>query len=121
MKIGAIHVGMPAFIYLVFTNPVQGREEEFEHWYTHTHVPDLLRVPGIKSAQRFRRTSHQRGTPEHPWEYLALYECEAPAPNVVTEGIQARVGTPDMVISSALAEARYGCYFEPIGEVVRGD
>jgi len=110
---------MPKFTYVVFTNPVQGREDEYNNWYTNVHVPDVLCVPGILSAQRFRRTEQQRGAGPQPWDYLALYECDAPEPRLVTEGIQARIGTPEMMMSEALAEARYGCYFEPITEVVR--
>lgn len=109
---------MPKFTYVVFTNPVQGREEEFNHWYTNTHIPDVLRVPGIQSARRYRRTAEQRGAGPHPWEYMAIYECDAPQPQVVTDGIQARIGTPQMTMSDSLAEARYGCYFEPITEVI---
>lgn len=108
------------FIYLVLTNPTPGHEDEFNHWYTDRHVPDVLRVPGVVSAQRFRRTAQQRGSGPQPWQYLALYECDAAEPNVVTDGIQARYNTPAMPISDALAEVRYACYFEPLTEVARG-
>jgi hypothetical protein len=37
---------------LVFTNAAEGREEEFHRWYDEVHIPDVLRVPGVESAQR---------------------------------------------------------------------
>lgn len=108
---------MPKFTYVVFTNAVPGLEDEYNHWYTNTHIPDVLRVPGVQSAQRFRRTVQQRGSGPHPWQYMALYQCDALQPDVVTQGIQSRIGTSDMVMSDALAEARFGCYFEPMTEI----
>lgn len=108
------------FTYVVLTNPTSPEDEaEFNRWYTEQHLPDVLRVPGVVSAQRYKRTAQQRGSGPQPWNYLALYECDAAEPNVVTNGIQERYNTPDMVISPTLAEARYACYFEPITDVVR--
>jgi hypothetical protein len=37
---------------LVFTNAAEGREDEFHRWYDEVHIPDVLRVPGVESAQR---------------------------------------------------------------------
>ncbi|NIE64400.1 DUF4286 family protein [Burkholderia sp. Ax-1719] len=110
---------MPKFTYVVLTNAVPGKEQEFDQWYSGQHVPDVLRVPGVLSAQRFRRTAQQRGTAPQPWQYLALYECDARDPQVITDGIQARIGTPEMPMSDSLADVRYACYFEPITDVIR--
>lgn len=109
---------MPKFTLVVYTNPVPGREDEFNEWYTNTHIPDALRGPGMVSARRYRRTAQQRWAGPHQWEYLAIYECDAPEPQVVTDGIQQRLGTPEMLRSDAMAEVSYGCYFEPITEVI---
>jgi hypothetical protein len=109
------------FTYVVFTNAVPGREEEFNDWYSNTHIPDLLRVPGIQAAQRFRRSTQQRTAGPHSWEYLALYQCDAAEPKAVTDAIQSRIGTPQMTMSDACAEARYSCYFEPITELMRSE
>lgn len=52
-----------------------GREATFNDWYTHSHVPNLLRIPGYVSGARFRLVQH----PALEWlemgpRYLALYE-----------------------------------------------
>ncbi|MFT3721881.1 hypothetical protein [Pseudorhodoferax sp.] len=108
------------FTYVVLTNPTSPEDEaEFNRWYTEQHLQDVLRVPGVVSAQRYKRTDQQRGSGPQPWNYLALYECDAASPDVVTNGIQERYNTPDMVISPTLAAARYACYFEPMTEPVR--
>jgi len=51
------------------------KEEEFNAWYTHAHVPNLVRIPGYVSGARFRLMDH----PALTWlnmgpKYLALYE-----------------------------------------------
>jgi hypothetical protein len=110
---------MAKFTFLVLTNAVPGREEEFDRWYTEQHIADVLRVPGVVSAQRFRAAQAQpRGAAAPPWQYMALYECDA-EPQAVADGIRARIGTPDMPMTDAMAEARSACYFEPITEVIR--
>jgi antibiotic biosynthesis monooxygenase (ABM) superfamily enzyme len=51
------------------------KEAEFNAWYTHSHVPNLVRIPGYVSGARFRLVEH----PALEWlgmgpKYLALYE-----------------------------------------------
>ncbi len=67
---------MPKCTLLVLTNPVEGREETFNDWYTNTHLKDVLAVPGIVSAQRFKLAGTQLAPAPHPWSYLALYDVE---------------------------------------------
>lgn len=44
---------MAGDLLLVFTNAAAGREDEFHEWYESTHIPDVLSVPGVVSAQRY--------------------------------------------------------------------
>lgn len=60
---------------LVLSNPVQGREEEFERWYRETHVPEMLQLPGFVACQRFGLSETQMGR-SHPQRHLALWEIE---------------------------------------------
>jgi hypothetical protein len=39
-------------IYVVFTEPIPGREDEFNDWYEREHIPDVLRVKGIVAETR---------------------------------------------------------------------
>ena len=66
---------MPKGIFMVFTHCTDPeREEEYNRWYTHTHLPDLSAAKGFVTARRFRNTSP--GGP--PDKYLALYEFDTP-------------------------------------------
>lgn len=68
---------MPERILLVFSNPVDGREEEYNDWYSNHHLDEILAVDGFTLAQRFRLAEHTRmtrDTPGAPYRYLALYQ-----------------------------------------------
>jgi hypothetical protein len=106
------------FKFLAFTNPVEGRDDEYNEWYTNTHLADLLRVPGLKSAQRFRLTNSQKKAGPHPWKYMAIYDCDAEDPMQIIEGIRTRSGTAEMPQSTAVDSEHYSVYFEPITEIV---
>ncbi len=52
-------------------------ETEWDRWYTESHVPNLLKIPGYVMAGRFRVLEHPAlaGFNSGP-KYLAIYECE---------------------------------------------
>lgn len=61
---------------VVFTDPVPGQEDAYNHWYTHEHLPDCLAVPGYVRATRYRAfPGLERSVAQ---EYLSLYELELP-------------------------------------------
>jgi hypothetical protein len=64
---------MTRHILLAFSNPLEGREDEFNAWYNERHLDDVLKVPGYISAQRFELSSTQM-MPDGPYRYLAIYE-----------------------------------------------
>lgn len=106
---------MPRYTYAVLTNPVEGKEDEFNEWYTNTHVHDALAVPGFVSAQRFQLADAQRGAAPFPWRYFAIYEIETDDLQQTIDALAERYNTPDMVISEALHPERLGLIFEAMG------
>lgn len=78
---------------LVFTNPAEGKEEEFNTWYDTVHLPELRQVPGVRSAQRYRA----QGSGEH--KYLAVYELDDPS---VAQEIGRRTASGEATPSDAL-------------------
>jgi hypothetical protein len=71
---------MAKYIMLAFSNPVAGREEEYNLWYDAYHVPEMLQSPGMVAAQRFRVASIEPpdwpGYQPMPYRYLNLMEFE---------------------------------------------
>jgi len=65
---------MPKGVFLVYSNCTEAsRDEEFNRWYTHIHLPDLSETKGIVRARRFRNLRPLQG----PSQYLAIYEFES--------------------------------------------
>jgi hypothetical protein len=62
-------------VMLVFTRPHPEADDRFDRWYTEEHLDDVLRVPGIVAAQRFRLAASDQPHPA-PAPYLAIYEVE---------------------------------------------
>ena len=98
--------------FVVFTNPLAGRDEEFNAWYTGVHLDDVLAVPGINAAQRFKLA-----TPDDKAAggYLAIYEIETDDIDKTMADLNGRAGTPKMVLSDAMDMTRVSAtLFEPI-------
>jgi hypothetical protein len=109
---------MARYKIIAFNNPVEGREDEYNDWYSNTHLADVLKTPGFLTGQRFRLAPAQKAGSEQRWKYAAVYECEADHAQQLLDGLAARLGTPAMPISSSLAEQRHLCILEPITDVM---
>lgn len=93
---------MAKYTFVVFTNPVAGKEDEFNAWYNNHHVPDVLNVPGFVSGQRFCLADTQFSREERPRKYLALYEIETNDIEGTLKELRKRGGTADIVPSDAI-------------------
>ena len=105
---------MAKYTFLVLTNPVEGREDSFNDWYTNTHIKDVVDVPGIVAAQRFKLAGAQLGPAPHPWRYLALYDIETDNLEQTFATLRERSGTSAMVLSDALSPELLALAYEPI-------
>ena len=45
---------MGRHVLVVYTNPVEGEEDEYNKWYDETHLPDIVDVPGVVSGSRLK-------------------------------------------------------------------
>lgn len=68
---------------LVFTSPREGRDEEYNQWYAETHIPDMLAIPGVTSASRYRQGPVGSGVSGA--QYLAVYDIDGDAGAVMKE------------------------------------
>lgn len=65
---------MAKWIIAVYTDSADpAREAEFNEWYDQTHLPDVLKYPGITRATRYQNISPEGG----PGNFLAIYEVES--------------------------------------------
>lgn len=110
---------------LVYSNPRPGREDEFNEWYDTVHVPDVLSIPGVVSARRYKlretEVTHHSGMPLPEHTYLCVYEVDG-EPDEAMRRIRAAVGDGSMAMSDALAveESRMS-FWDPVGPLRSAD
>jgi len=106
---------MAKYVFVMMTNPVSGREDEYNDWYDNQHLGDVLAVDGFEAAQRFRLVGDELSTQGH--RYMALYEIESENVNETISRMMALGGSDAMPISGALDGAgSTGRVYESIGE-----
>ncbi len=79
---------MGTYLVMVMSNPVEGREAEFDDWYENTHLDEVLATTGFTSAQRFALEAGVGPASAH--RYLALYETEGDSAEEVIARLNAR-------------------------------
>jgi hypothetical protein len=104
---------MARYTFVVLSESVEGREDEYNDWYTNRHLADVLRVDGFVAAQRFR-LAESDPPQKFSHKYLALYEVETDDLEKVKRALSE---TPSdlMPISPALDRKHaVACWFTPI-------
>lgn len=95
---------MARFCLVVYTKPVEDREPEYNDWYSHQHLNDLLAIPGVLSARRFKLSGTQMpNKPPSSYPYLAIYDIEAENVTRFINEMEVRGADGRMPISTALS------------------
>ncbi len=103
---------MKDYVFVVKTQPVPGQDAAFNDWYDNRHIADVLAVPGVVAARRFKGESN----------YLAFYSIRTEDHKTVLNEIGARAGTERMPMSSALDEASIDAQlYEEIGPWIQAN
>lgn len=111
---------MSASILVVYTKPIEGREEEYDEWYSSVHLPDVLRLDGFVAARRYRHVP-DRHAPGVPLPWLAIYDIAdgmlEQAQRALRFALRASAAavregrTPELRSSDALHEERSVAWF----------
>jgi hypothetical protein len=67
---------MAKHIVMALTNPVEGREAEYDTWFEGIHIQEMLTVPGFLSAQRYEAAGSQIAPGQLPYRFITAYEVE---------------------------------------------
>ena len=86
---------MSAYTLLVYTSPVEGKEDEYNNWYDEVHVKEFAALPGVISGQRFNVAGGQ------PSPYAAIYELSG-TPEEVFAAMNASIKDGSMHMSDAI-------------------
>ena len=76
---------------MAFTGPRPGMDAQFNDWYDQQHLPDVLRVPGFISAQRFVLVDASVGLRWKLPRYLVLFKFKSGDLEATNEEIRARI------------------------------
>jgi hypothetical protein len=101
--------------FLVYANPVPGREVEFNEWYQNTHMGDLVQRPGFIGAQRFRIVTEVNPKPTqngYAQGYLIFWD---------TEDADPKAPVPPNRTSPAFGTSRILTYQAMGGKITRPD
>ena len=94
---------MARYLFVVNSNPAEGREQEYNDWYSNRHLADLLALPGVVATRRFVLNDVQLSAAPQLFKYLALYEIETDDLQDFIGQLLSRSGTESMPISTALS------------------
>jgi hypothetical protein len=90
---------MSKYTLVVWTNPSEGREAEYNDWYNNIHLAEVVSIPGFVAAQRYKLNKPLMGEPYRP--YLALYEMDVDNLEAAGKAFEL-LGTTPMNMSDAL-------------------
>lgn len=110
---------MNKYIMAVYSNAVEGRDDDYNQWYNDIHLGEVLQVPGFVAAQRFAVAADPvRGeAPAH--KYLAIYELETDDPQASLDALGEAVAGGNMNISDAISmNDAAACLYGPISDRV---
>ena len=107
---------MARHVYVILSNPVAGREDEYNDWYDNQHLADVIREAGFTACRRLRLSETE--PPQDPaHRYLAMYEVETDDIDAVNARMLAAVGAGKIPLSPALDLSTIQMwYFEQITE-----
>jgi hypothetical protein len=70
---------------VVYTDPADGREDEYNAWYDDVHLPEFTALPGVINGRRFKVAGDAKP------QYAAIYELSSHPDEVMAamnEGIK---------------------------------
>jgi hypothetical protein len=83
---------------IIYTSPVDGREDDYNAWYDGTHLVEFAALPGVIAARRFKVAGD--GKPQ----YAALYELST-HPDQVLAAMNEAIKNGTMHMSDAVDSA----------------
>lgn len=93
-------------------NATEGRDAEFNEWYTGTHLPEVVALPGIVSAQRYELPEPLVG--QLPYRYATLYTVEGSAAAATQRIYTGGLGMSDSIDTANMIFAPFAPLGAPI-------
>jgi hypothetical protein len=108
-------MGMRKYLLLALTNPIAGREAEYNEWYDNIAYPTYKSIPGLIPLGRFKAVDVPHLFPfqrDNDYQYLSLYLFETEDAAAFMENVKATFARrPQYSLSADIDQSRF---FEPI-------
>ena len=105
---------MARFSFVVYSNPVEGREQEYNDWYSNQHLKDLLAIPGVTAARRFKLSGTQIHDAAQTYQYLAIYDIEADDVSSFIKEMMLRTASGEIARSPAMSSDLLPLFWEAL-------
>ena len=109
------------YLLFVHSRAVEGRDAEYDDWYSHTHLADMVALPGFEAAQRWVHVDDGTGGAPPPYDDIAIYEVDEEhyeqaraaldAARREREEALAEGRAPRLPVSAAMSEDRVSWWF----------
>lgn len=102
------------FLFLAFST-FTGERAQFDDWYDHEHVPQVLDAPGMKGAQRFviAETKPLPGSDSLDYGHLAMYDLEG-EPTPFRERVKEMLMSGEMALPEFMVQPFKALFLEPV-------
>jgi hypothetical protein len=111
------------YYFYVFSNPVAGHEDEYNKWYNEQHAPDVVSIPGFRTAQRFVKDDlplYRMVDLQVP-KYLVIYKIVTDNVNAVFDEVSRRLKTGETIMSPAFDQKTSVSYvYRPFRPEIKG-
>jgi hypothetical protein len=103
-------------VLIVLSNPIDGMEDEYNAWYTDIHLPEVVALPNVQYAQRFKLEDAQvPGTPTD-FKYLALYGVSGEPEKFIDELMSVTFELPESFDTVNLGTYMFANIADVVGE-----
>jgi hypothetical protein len=102
---------MARYQVIMMTESLPGQEEAYCKWCEEQHFPDIMRIPGVISAERVQLRNGEEGA---PGRYLSIFRTDQDPSLLMAEMVR-RNGTPEMPAGSFHNRAKVQAM---LGEVI---
>lgn len=110
---------MPQFKMIALTNPVEGRDDEYNDWYQNVHLPEVLSYKGMVSAQRYKAAVPLQEPGGTSYSYLAVYDIDTDDLGSLLQRLGSDSTSGRNTASEAADNSKaYTVIFNAFGEVV---
>ena len=108
---------MPRYKMIVMSDPLPGREEEFDQWYQNVHLPEMVALQGFKSARRLRQCATLGA--RKSYSHAVIYEIETDDIDAVVNNLVQVAEDAELTMSDAMdRENTYAAVYEELGTEV---